>query len=150
MKNLELPENFYSLMFYFGLLTIEGSERGENLRLAIPNEAVKRLFYEYITGAYQDTEVFSLDLDKYSGLMEEMAYSGKWKPLLDYIAQRMEASMSWRDLIQGEKSIQAFLHVYLGLSNLYILHPEKELNKGYADLVPEPFLANVFLCAFVP
>ncbi|MCP4217205.1 MAG: hypothetical protein GY765_21355, partial [bacterium] len=39
-------------------------------------------------------------------------------------------------------SIQAFLNVYLGLSNLYIIHPEKELNKGYADIVMEPFLAQ--------
>jgi hypothetical protein len=34
------------------------------------------------------------------------------------------------------------LNVYLGLSNLYIIHPEKELNKGYADIVMEPFLAR--------
>jgi hypothetical protein len=31
---------------------------------------------------------------------------------------------------------------YLVLSNLYIIHPEKELNKGYADIVMEPFLAR--------
>ena len=47
-----------------------------------------------------------------------------------------------RDLITGEKSIQAFLNVYLGLSNLYIIHAEKELEKGYADIVMEPFMAR--------
>lgn len=36
----------------------------------------------------------------------------------------------------------AFLNVYLGLSNLYIIHTEKEMNKGYADMVMEPFLAR--------
>ncbi|MCP4146752.1 MAG: hypothetical protein GY757_03285 [bacterium] len=50
--------------------------------------------------------------------------------------------MSLRDLITGEKSVQAFLNVYLGLSNLYIIHAEKELNKGYADIVMEPFIAR--------
>ena len=73
-----------------------------------------------------------------------------WKPLIDYITGRMRESMSLKDLITGEKSIQAFLNVYLGLSNLYIIHPEKELNKGYADpvkpgvvkVVMEPFLAR--------
>jgi hypothetical protein len=34
------------------------------------------------------------------------------------------------------------LNVYLGLSELYIIHPEKEMNKGYADIVMEPFLAR--------
>ena len=54
----------------------------------------------------------------------------------------MRESMSLRDLITGEKSIQAFLNVYLRLSDLYILHVERELNKGYADIVMEPFLAR--------
>jgi hypothetical protein len=74
--------------------------------------------------------------------MEDMAYKGKWRPLFDYIGQRMETSLSLRDLIRGEKSIQAFLYVYLGLSNLYIPHSEKELGKGYADILLEPFIAK--------
>jgi hypothetical protein len=74
--------------------------------------------------------------------MSDMAYNGKWGPLFYYITSRMSESMGLRDLISGEKSIQAFLNVYLGLSNLYIIHPEKELNKGYADIFMEPFLAR--------
>jgi hypothetical protein len=45
-------------------------------------------------------------------------------------------------LITGEKAIQAYLNVYLGLSVLYLVHSEQELKKGYADLVLEPFLAQ--------
>ncbi len=71
-----------------------------------------------------------------------MAYDGKWKPFFEYIARRMRESMSPRDLITGEKSIQAFLGVFLGLNQLYIIHREKELNKGCADIVLEPFLAR--------
>jgi hypothetical protein len=74
--------------------------------------------------------------------MTGMAYDGKWQPLFDYIANPMSESMGLRDLITGEKSIQAFLNVYLGLSNLYIIHPERELNKGFADIVLEPFLSR--------
>jgi hypothetical protein len=51
----------------------------------------------------------------------------------------MAGSMSLRDLIQGEKSIQAFLAIYLGLGDLYLVHTEKELHMGYADIVLEPF-----------
>jgi hypothetical protein len=54
----------------------------------------------------------------------------------------MKAGMGLRDLITGEKSIQAFLNVYLGLSQLYIIHGEKEMNKGFADIVMEPFTAR--------
>jgi hypothetical protein len=139
LEELQESGNFISLLFYFGLLTIDGVER-DKLRLAIPNETVKRLFYEYIEKGYRDTGVFSLDLTRYRELMSDMAYEGKWRPLFEYICSRLHESMGLRDLMSGEKSIQAFLNVYLGLSDLYIVHPEKELNKGYADLLLEPFL----------
>ena len=45
-------------------------------------------------------------------------------------------------LITGEKSIQAFLNVYLGLSQLYIIQAEKEFNKGFPDILTEPFSAR--------
>jgi hypothetical protein len=141
LEKLKDSENFKSLLFYLGLLAIKGPEK-DKLRLQIPNETVKRLYYDYIEEAYRETGIFDLDLDKYANLMTDMAYDGKWKPLLEFITDRMKESMSLRDLITGEKSIQAFLNVYLGLSDLYIIHSEKELNKGYADLVLEPFLAR--------
>lgn len=47
------PENFTSLLFYFGLLTRVGTERGK-VKFEIPNETVKRLYFEYIKEAYED------------------------------------------------------------------------------------------------
>jgi len=141
LEKLVDSKNFKSLLFYLGLLTIKNVER-DKIRLKIPNETVKRLYYDYISEAYQETDIFDLDLSLYSDLMSDMAYDGKWKRLFKFITDRMRESMSLRDLITGEKSIQAFLNVYLGLSNLYIIHTEKELNKGYADIVMEPFLAR--------
>lgn len=141
LEKLVNPENFNSLLFYFGLLTIESSQR-DKIRLKIPNETAKRLYYDYIEEAYRETDIFDFDLSYYSDLISDMAYDGKWESLFEYLTGRMKESMSLRDLITGEKSIQAFLNVYLGLSQLYIIHPEKELNKGYADIVMEPFLAR--------
>jgi len=141
LENLTDAGNFKFLLFYFGLLTIDGIER-DKVRLRIPNETIKRLYYYYITEAYRETDFFDLDLSRYADLISDMPYEGKWKPLFEFITERMRESMSLRDLITGEKSIQAFLNVYLGLSNLYIAHPEKELNKGYADIVMEPFLGG--------
>ena len=141
VEEMATVENFISLLFYFGLLTIKEIER-DKLKLSIPNETIKRLFYDYIKRGYKETDVFSLDLYKYSRLMSNMAYDGDWRPLFEYITTRMKESMSLRDLITGEKSIQAFLNVYLGLSELYIIHAEKELNKGFADLLMEPFIAR--------
>jgi len=136
------PENFISLLYYFGLLTITGSDEEHKAILKIPNEAVKRLYYDYIKETYEETGILTIDLSRYEAAMKEMAFSGKWKPLIAYLVDRMETSMGLRDLITGEKAIQAFLNVYLGLSALYLVYSEKELKKGYADLVLEPFLAQ--------
>jgi len=135
-------ENFISLLYYFGLLTIDGTTPAGEALLAIPNETVKRLYFDYIKETYEETQVFNLDFYTYSQLMQEMAFKGDWQPLIQYLAQRIEASISLRDLIDREKAVQTFLNVYLGLSPLYIIHSERELNKGFADLVLEPFLAQ--------
>ena len=140
LENVADEYNFISLLFYFGLLTIEGRQLSKYV-LTIPNETIRRLFYDYIREAYNETNVFSLSLSTYGNLMERLAADGEWEPLFDYISGLMRESMSLRDLITGEKSIQAFLNVYLGLSSLYIIHIEREMNKGYADILMEPFLA---------
>jgi len=142
VAELTESENFFSLLFYFGLLTITGVTPTYQTILSIPNETVKRLYYDYIKDTYAETHLFSLNLDTYARLMEGMAVEGKWQPLIEYISERMAASMGLRDFITGEKVIQTFLNVYLGLSDLYFVHSEKETNKGFADLVLEPFLLH--------
>jgi hypothetical protein len=141
LEKLVDENNFISLLFYFGLLSIKSAELDE-LTLTIPNETIRRLYYDYIKEGYEETDVFSIDLYTYSRLMKGMATRGEWNPFFAYITGLMQESMSLRDLITGEKSIQAFLNVYLGLTNLYIIHPERELKKGYADIIMEPFLAR--------
>jgi hypothetical protein len=142
VQKLVSPENFISLLYYFGLLTIAGVDEEHKAILKIPNEAVKRLYYDYIKETYEETGILTIDLSRYETLMKEMAFKGEWKPLIAYLVERMESSMGIRDLIAGEKALQAFFNVYLGLSALYLVYSEKELGKGYADLALEPFLAQ--------
>jgi hypothetical protein len=142
VHKLVSPENFVSLLYYFGLLTITGSDEENKAILKIPNEAIKRLYYDYIKETYEETGILAIDLSRYEALMKEMAFNGIWEPLIAYLVEQMETSMGIRDLITGEKSLQAFLNVYLGLSALYLVYSEKELKKGFPDLVLEPFLAQ--------
>jgi hypothetical protein len=130
------------ILYYFGLLTITGSDEENKAILKIPNEAIKRLHYDYIKETYEETGILTLDLSKYEDLMKEMAFKGNWKSLIAYLVEQMETSMGIRDLITGERALLAYLNVYLGLSALYLVYSEKELKKGYADLVLEPFLAQ--------
>ena len=50
---LTRPENFLSLMHYFGLLSIRDVTAGVP-RLGIPNQTVRRLMYGYLRDAYND------------------------------------------------------------------------------------------------
>ncbi|MCP5047257.1 MAG: AAA family ATPase, partial [bacterium] len=109
VDQLTATQNFISLLFYFGLLTIKGVEEGQ-LVLQIPNQTIKKLYYGYIESVYRETGAFLIDIYEYQQLMHGMAHKGEWKALLEFITQRLKESLSLRDLITGEKSIQAFLH----------------------------------------
>ena len=135
------PENFISLLYYFGLLTIKGVYQGMPL-LIVPNEVIRQLYYEYIRDAYYDTKLFNIDLYKLGQLFRDMAYNGKWEELFIYLSDEMNKQTSLRDYIQGEKSIQTFLRAYLNISNYYITRSESELNKGYCDILMLPNLLN--------
>lgn len=133
------PENFISLLYYFGLLTIKSVTRGMT-DLIIPNEVIRQLYYEYIRDGYRDTKIFNLDLYKLGNLFSDMAYEGKWEGLFTYLADEMNIQTSIRDYIEGERAIQTFFRVYLNVSNYYITRTEYELNKGYCDILMLPDL----------
>jgi len=133
------PENFISLFYYLGLLTIKGTEFGMTV-LSIPNETIKQLYYEYIREGYRDTDIFSIDLFKLIGLFTNMTYKGEWENLILYLSEEMSKQTALRDYIEGEKSVQTFLRVYLNVSNYYITKSESEANRGFCDILLIPRL----------
>ena len=133
------PENFISLLYYLGLLTIKGINRGMT-ELIIPNEVIRQLYYEYIRESYRYTKIFNIDLYKLGKLFNNMAYDGKWKELIAYLSDEMNKQASIRDYIEGERTIQTFFRAYLNVSNYYITRTEYELNKGYCDILMVPNL----------
>ena len=141
LELLDQPENFLSLLFYFGLLSIRGVESGLP-RLGIPNQTVRRLMYGYLRDAYRDVEVFSVSHYTVSRLVREMAYRGAWRPALDFLRAALVEQTGIRDYLDGEKVIHGFVAAHLSLSQFFLLHSEYELNKGYADLYLEPFVAR--------
>ena len=141
LERLGRPENFLSLMHYFGLLSIQAdSEDAPNL--GIPNQTVRQLMYGYLRDAYDDTGVFSVDLHDFERLTRAMARNGEWRPAIERLSAAVAEQTGIRDYIQGEKIIQGFLAAYLSTSNCFVLHTEVELNKGYADIVLAPLITR--------
>ena len=141
LERLVEPENFLSLLYYFGLLSIRGSANGRTL-LGIPNQTVRRLLYGYLRDGYRDVGVFSVSHYRFSKLVVDMAYRGAWRPALEFLAEAVAAQTGIRDYLDGEKVVQAFLAAHFSLIGHYVIHSERELGKGYADLHLEPFLAR--------
>ena len=141
LERLGDRENFVSLLHYFGLLSIRGTSAGVP-RLGIPNQTVRRLLYGYLRDAYRDVGVFSIDLYRFDILTREMARDGAWRAAIEYLSDAIAKQTSIRDYIDGEKVIQGFLAAYLSASNYFVFHTERELGKGYADMLLEPLVSR--------
>ncbi|MBQ4295648.1 MAG: AAA family ATPase, partial [Prevotella sp.] len=70
-ETITQPDNFVSLLYYFGMLTIAGTRRGQ-IVFRIPNQVVREQIYGYLTEAYRDNEL-SMDDWQRSLLLENMA-----------------------------------------------------------------------------
>ena len=137
VEDLIKPNNFISLLYYFGLLSYRGEEE-----LIIPNRAVQKLMYSYLRDGYEDVDVFSIDLWQFANLVRNMAYLGEWQPVFEFLAGEVEKQTSIRDYLSGEKVIQTFLLAYLNVTDYYITRTEEEMGKGFVDLYLEPFFAK--------
>jgi hypothetical protein len=140
IADISHSKNFISLLYYFGLLTIKEIDDENTPVLIIPNEMVRRLYYDYIVSIYEETSDLPVNRDVYKEYVKGMAYRGNWEEAILFISKQMENSLGLRDLMAGEKAHQVFWNVYLGLSKLYRVYSEKELNQGYCDLVMSPAL----------
>ena len=137
VEDLIKPNNFISLLYYFGLLSYQKEEE-----LIIPNRTVQNLMYGYIRDGYEDVDVFSIDLWHFANLIRNMAYQGEWQPVFQFLAQEVKKQTAIRDYLSGEKVVQTFLLAYLNVTDYYLTRTEEEMGKGFVDLYLEPFFSK--------
>lgn len=138
-KDLTNPNIFPSLLFYYGMLTIKGTY-GSQLILCIPNNNVRKQYYEYLLEGYN--EYSGIRISSLLTLFTRMSFDGQWREALQYIADAYKNLSSVRDSIEGERSIQGFFMAYLSLNDYYITAPELELSHGYCDFFLLPNLTH--------
>ena len=133
------PNIFISLLFYYGMLTIKGT-RGDKMIFCIPNNNVRKQYYEYLLEQYEEKS--PLNMSKLTDYYYDMAYDGKWREGLLFMADAYAKVSSVRDSIEGERNLQGFFMAYLNLNNYYYTAPELELNHGYCDFFLLPDLTH--------
>ncbi len=136
LERLTDRDNFISLLYYFGLLSVEGPGR-DGTSLVTPNQTVRRLLYVQLRDAYEDGEIFRLDSVQLRRLVGDMA-EGDWRPLIEYLQKGMVEQSGVRAFINGEAYLLGFLSAHFGWTHHFVARPERELNMGYADIVLYP------------
>ena len=124
------PDNFISLLYYYGMLTIGGTDL-DGIHLVIPNNTIRKLYYDFLLEQYQSEHW--IDLTKLGAMFRNAASAGEWEPLFKHLAEQYYNDSGIRDGIQGERNIQGYFNAYLHISKLFIVHPEVEVSHGYCD-----------------
>lgn len=133
------PEVFPSLLFYYGMLTIKRL-LGDQLVLGIPNNNVRKQYYTYLLEQYQAQKY--IDINRVGTMLTNMAFEGKWEPVLSFISKAYENVSAVHDGIEAERNLQGFFMAYLYLSSYYIIAPELELSHGFCDFFMLPDLTH--------
>ena len=129
-------DNFISLLFYFGMVTLGGTYMGDT-KFVIPNEVVREQVYTYLLDNYRDNNLRydSYDLRKKEQLM---AYLGDFKPFFQYIADSLHTYASQRDKLKGEAFVHGYTLALTSQCSFYRPISELDTQGGYADIFLRP------------
>lgn len=128
-------DNFRSLLYYYGLLTMKKS-LGRRIEMEIPNNCVKEQYWSFMRDYFGRSA--RVDMTALQDEMDQMSFDGDWMPLINRIAEAYKENSSVRNSILGEHNLQGFFKAYLALNTLYLVEPEIELNYGYSDFLMLP------------
>ena len=136
--NITNPDNFVSLLYYFGMLTISGTYKGKT-KLTIPNQVVREQIYTYLLSTYNEAELNFSSYEK-NELASALAYRGDWKAYFGYIADCLKHYTSQRDKQKGEFFVHGFTLAMTAQNRFYRPISEQDTQAGYVDIFLCPLL----------
>ena len=136
--NITNPDNFVSLLYYFGMLTISGTHEGKT-KLTIPNQVVREQLYAYLLSTYDEADLNFNSYEK-SELSSSLAYRGDWQAYFDYIADCLKRYASQRDKQKGEFFVHGFTLAMTAQNRFYRPISEQDTQAGYVDIFLCPLL----------
>jgi len=126
--------DFLSLLFYLGFLTIKG-EKGSFLKLGIPNYVIQRLYFDFFIARLVQRQEVPSHIDHLQQSMLEMAFEGNPQPFFQLIEQVLE-HLSRRDYQRfEEKHIKAIIMALATQVDTYFVKSEREYKGGYTDVL---------------
>ena len=132
------PDNFVSLLYYFGMLTISGTYKGKT-KLTIPNQVVREQLYAYLLSTYDEADLNFSSYEK-NELSSSLAYDGSWQAYFGYIADCLKRYASQRDKQKGEFFVHGFTLAMTVQNRFYRPISEQDTQAGYVDIFLCPLL----------
>lgn len=124
-------ENFASLLFYLGMLTIK--EPFEDMvKLCIPNYVIRTIYWN------QFYDILQKELDIQSNTLKtcirQMRTNGDITSFIEFF-KGLVSNLSNRDLIgMNEKGIKMIIMTLFGVDGTYMVLSEQENTEGYTDI----------------
>ena len=126
------PDNFISLLFYFGMVTIDGTYKGAT-KFIIPNEVVRDQLFTYLLTTYNENDL-TYDTYNKGKLESRLAYDGDYKAYFGFIADTLKRYSSQRDKQKGEAYVHGFTLAMTSQCQFYRPISELDNKGGYADI----------------
>ena len=136
--NIVDSDNFVSLLYYFGMLTVSGTYKGKT-KLIIPNQVVREQLYTYLLNTYNEADL-SFNNHEKDELSSALAYRGAWQSYFDYIADCLKRYASQRDKQKGDSFVHGFTLAMTAQNRFYRPISEADTQSGYVDIFLSPML----------
>ncbi|NSW92525.1 MAG: AAA family ATPase [Firmicutes bacterium] len=126
-------DDFISLLFYLGLLTID-KKILDSVVLKTPNYVIKGLYHQYFVKKLNEETDYDIDISFIKEGIRQIALEGKNEKFIEVIEKTLH-KLSNRDYINfDEKYVKLIMLSYFMLSNIYLVKSEYEVDGGYIDI----------------
>jgi hypothetical protein len=126
-------DDFKSLLFYLGMLTIDAKGLGD-VELKVPNNVIKELYFEFYSKKLQQEISYELETSEIKNSIKDIAINGDNTKLVSLVEKTLN-KISNRDYIRfDEKYVKLIFLTYCFLSKIYLVKSEYEVNDGYIDI----------------
>ncbi|MBF0236455.1 MAG: AAA family ATPase [SAR324 cluster bacterium] len=127
-------QDFISLLFYLGLISIDTLE-GNEYRFRIPNYVMEGLYWKFFAEVLEERSGMETRFLAIGAAMRKMAYDNQPRDFFALIEAELQG-LSNRDFIKfDEKYVQLLFVTFARLSDLYFVLSQREVSQTYPDIL---------------
>ena len=139
-KEITRRENFVSLLYWLGLITITGKDF-DMAEFGVPNETMKQIASKMIPDAYADLYKIDERIFDVNRELVRFARRGEWQGFVGILSGIVKENFAVRDAVEGEKVVQSSLVTLLcAAGGPYLVRHEREAGRGFYDIALAPQL----------